>query len=299
MAERARAGIITQVRQQLPPGTDLPITLLRAGEVTLSEMYELLSPSLFAEDRVVIFTDADAAGKDPAQVLLDAAKNPPEGITLIIQHSGGGRTKNMVTPLSKLADVVRVDKVKPSERFAWLNQEFRNHGVKVTPDVVNAVLEGVGSDLRELASAAAQLVADTGGDVTVENVRQFYRGVAEVSGFDIADLACAGNTARAVASTRRALQLGLSPVLLTSALATKVGQIARMYSTARPDARELKMQPWLMDKTHKVARRWNGDSVSRAVIVIAELEAAVKGQGGDPNYVLEHAVREISELARR
>ena len=59
------------------------------------------------------------------------------------------------------------------------------------------------------------------------------------------------------------------------------------------------MQPWLMDKTHKVARRWNGDSVSRAVIVIAELEAAVKGQGGDPNYVLEHAVREISELARR
>ena len=77
LAERARAGIITQVRQQLPPGTDLPITLLRAGEVTLSEMYELLSPSLFAEDRVVIFTDADAAGKDPRRCCWTLRKTRP------------------------------------------------------------------------------------------------------------------------------------------------------------------------------------------------------------------------------
>ena len=151
------------------------------------------------------------------------------------------------------------------------------------------------------SSDLSQLVADTGGEVTLDAVREYYAGVAEVSGFDIADLAVNGQTARAVASTRRALQLGMSPVALATALSMKVGGIARLYSTrpaeAKSRARDLDMAPWVAEKTARVARRWAGDAVSEAVIVVADLDAAVKGQGGDPEFAIEHAVRRISELA--
>ena len=40
-----------------------------------------------------------------------------------------------------------------------------------------------------------------------------------------------------------------------------------------------------------------GDAVSHAVIIVADLDAEVKGQGGDPQFALENAVRRIAELA--
>lgn len=299
LAERIRNRITREITQGNP---DVPVTRLRAGMVTAPELIELLSPSLFANDRVVVLTDFNDAGKEPAELVLNALVDPAPGVTMIIMHSGGGRTKSMVPKLKKLTQVHEVAALKPRDRPGWVNQEFRAHGVNVPPDVTHALLEGVGSDLRELASAVSQLVSDTNGNVTVEAVRQYYEGVAEVSGFDIADLAVAGRTARAVASTRRALQLGTSPVALSAALAMKIGTIARLYSTrgqvnSRQLAGELGMHPFVIEKTLSVARRWSGDAISKAVIVVAELDAQVKGRGGDPEYAIEAAVRRVAELA--
>ena len=46
-----------------------------------------------------------------------------------------------------------------------------------------------------------------------------------------------------------------------------------------------------------VARQWSGDAVSQAVIIVAELESTVKGNGGEPEYAVEEAVRRIAQLA--
>ena len=178
---------------------------------------------------------------------------------------------------------------------------FASHGVRPTPDVVHAVLDGVGSDLRELASAISQLVADTGGNVTQEAVRNYYVGVAEVANWDIADAAVAGRVEAAVSTCRRALQLGASPVAIAAALANKVGAIARLYS-ARGDQYTLSSQtglaPYVVKMTQPVARRWTADDITAAVILVSELDAAVKGQGGEPEFAVEAAVKRIAELAR-
>lgn len=302
LAERARRTIIEQIRASLPEGAELETTMLRASEVTVPEIIEVTSPSLFGEDRAVVITKTELAGKEPAEILLSACKDVAPGIHLVIEHSGGGRNKSMVASFKKLAEVHEVNPLRPRDRQAWVTNEFRNQGIRPTPDVVHAVLEGVGSDLRELASAVSQLVSDTDGDVTIAAVRAYYEGVAEVSGFDIADLAVSGQEARAVASTRRALQLGLHPVALAAALSSKVGAIARLYSTRTNDYRSLAgslgMHPFVVEKTAKVARRWSGEAVSEAVILMAELDAEVKGQGGDPSFAIENAVRRVAELGR-
>ncbi|RNE49623.1 DNA polymerase III subunit delta [Corynebacterium alimapuense] len=302
LAERIRQSLVLAVREELPAGAELEVTTLRGSYVTVPELIDATSPSLFGEDRVVVFTRMELAGKEPTEILLKACRDVAPGIHLVIQHTGGGRQKAMVAKFRKLAQVHEANPLKPRDRPAWVTNEFRTHGVRPTPDVVHALLEGVGSDLRELASAVSQLVSDTNGEVTVATVRSYYEGVAEVSGFDIADLAVNGQTARAVASTRRALQLGMNPVALAAALSSKVGAIARLYSTRTSDYRSLAgslgMHPFVVEKTAKVARRWSGDDVSKAVMVVAELNAEVKGQGGDPEFAIEYAVRQISELAR-
>lgn len=294
LAERATKAIVAAA------GEGVEVTTLRAGDVSEGEIAMATSPSLFAEDRVVVVKHAELAGKEPTGILLKACVDPAPGITLVIEHTGGGRQKAMVAKFSKAAEVHKADPLKDNERRSWLMEEFRRHGARPTPDVAAAVLESVGSDLRELASAVSQLVSDTEGELTVESVRDYYVGVAEVAGFDIADQAVAGRADRALASTRRALQLGTSPVSVSAALARKVGDIAKLHGVrGNPDqlARTVGMHPYVAKKTMQVARQWSGDAVSHAVIIVADLDAEVKGQGGDPQFALENAVRRIAELA--
>lgn len=295
LAERATQAIIDEAS----PAAE--VTVLRAGDVTEGELLQATSPSLFAQERVVVIKDTDLAGKEPTELLLQAAVDPAPGMTLVIVHSGKGRNKAYVPKFRKAAQVHEAGSLNQRERQSWVQNEFRRRGVRPTPDVVGALLESVGSDLRELASAIEQLIDDTSGDLTVSDVRAYYTGVAEVSGFDIADQAVTGRVDRALASTRRALQLGISPVAITAALANKIGDIAKLYQTrGNPDkiAREIGMHPFVAKKTMQIARNWSGDAVSRAVIIVARLDAEVKGQGGDPDFAVEDAVRHIAMLAR-
>ena len=294
LAERATKEIIADV------GPNAEVATLRASEVTEGEIAQATSPSLFAEDRILVLKNTELAGKEPTATLLQACVDPAPGMTLIIQHTGGGRQKQMVPKFQKIAQTHQVNALKERDRHAWVAKEFQRHGARPTPDVVAAVLESVGSELRELASAVSQLVADTEGEITVAAVRDYYTGVAEVAGFDIADQAILGRTDRALASTRRALQLGTSPVAIAAALARKVSDVAKLHGVrGNPDqlAKQVGMHPYVAKKTMQVARQWSPASITEAVIIVADLDAEVKGQGGDIEFAVENAVRQIAELA--
>ena len=87
---------------------------------------------------------------------------------------------------------------------------------------------------------------------------------------------------------------------IAAALARKVGDIAKLHGVrGNPDqlARTVGMHPYVAKKTMQVARQWSGNAVSHAVIIVSDLDAEVKGQGGDPEFALENAVRRIAELA--
>lgn len=268
------------------------------AELTGSMVYGLVTPTLMREARVIVFAHGELARKEVMEAFIAVSADPVEEITIILMHSGGGKQKKLLTQLKKTTQVNEVKPVKPRDRMRWVMDEFRSHNARVTPDVAQAVLEGVGSDLRELAAAIAQLVSDNNGNVTVDSVRTMYQGVAEVSGFEIADLIVSGQTAKAVASTRRALQLGEPPVRLTSAIASNITAIACLYSMRGTGVQVPGMPPWKADKLAKVARRWSEDSIARAVVILAELEEATKGWG-NPEYSVEFAVRRLSELARQ
>ena len=164
---------------------------------------------------------------------------------------------------------------------------------------MTALLDAVGSDVRELAAACSQLVADTGGDVNAAAVRRYHSGKAEVKGFDIADKAVAGDVAGATESLRWAMMRGEPLVVLADALAEAVHTIGRVGPLSGDPYRlaaQLGMPPWRVQKAQKQARRWSRDTVATAMKVVAELNANVKGAVADPDYALESAVRQVAEL---
>lgn len=300
LVERAVADVLRSARQRAG-AADVPVSRMRAGDVGAYELAELLSPSLFAEERIVVLGAAAEAGKDAAAVIESAAADLPAGTVLVVVHSGGGRAKSLANQLRSMGAQVhpcaRITKV--SERADFIRSEFASLRVKVDDETVTALLDAVGSDVRELASACSQLVADTGGAVDAAAVRRYHSGKAEVRGFDIADKAVAGDVAGAAEALRWAMMRGEPLVVLADALAEAVHTIGRVGPQSGDPYRlaaQLGMPPWRVQKAQKQARRWSRDTVATAMRLVAELNANVKGAVADADYALESAVRQVAEL---
>ncbi|MCZ9339159.1 DNA polymerase III subunit delta, partial [Streptomyces sp. TRM76130] len=80
----------------------------------------------------------------------------------------------------------------------FVRGEFRTTGRSATPEACQALVDAVGSDLRELASAVSQLVADVEGTIDEAVVGRYYTGRAEASSFTVADRAVEGRAAEAL-----------------------------------------------------------------------------------------------------
>jgi DNA polymerase III subunit delta len=304
LVERAVAELLRSARKRAggdAAADTVPVSRMRAGEVGTYELAELLSPSLFADERIVVLEAAAEAGKDAAALIAAAAADVPAGTVLVVVHAGGGRAKALANELQSLGAVVhpcaRITKL--SERVDFVRKEFRALRVKVDEETVTALLDAVGSDVRELAAACSQLVADTGGAVDAAAVRRYHSGKAEVKGFDIADKAVAGDVGGAAEALRWAMMRGEPLVVLADALAEAVHTIGRVGPLSGDPYRlaaQLGMPPWRVQKAQKQARRWSRDTVATAMKVVAELNANVKGAVADADYALESAVRQVAEL---
>jgi DNA polymerase-3 subunit delta len=221
-------------------------------------------------------------------------------MVLVLTHSGGARNKSLLASLAS-DGAGRIDRPairRFGERLDFLRAEFRQAGRKADDGGLRALLDAVGTDLRELAAACSQLAADTTGPISQAVVARYYRGRAEATGFTVADRALEGKLADALEQLRWALSTGVSPVLITSALAQGVRALGRVGTAARGRgadalAAELGMPPWKIDRVRQQLRGWTAEGVARAHSVVADTDAQVKGEGASPGYALELAVTEI------
>jgi DNA polymerase III subunit delta len=265
---------------------------------------ELTSPSLFSERKVLVVRGAHDLPADTVKELKGYLGAPVEDIALVLLHAGGPKGKALLDAARKAGarEVACPKTTKPAERLTFVRSEFRALGRSATPEACQALVDAIGSDLRELASAVSQLVADVEGTIDEAVVGRYYTGRAEASSFTVADRAVEGRTAEALEALRWSLSTGVAPVLITSALAQGVRAIGKLSSArgGRPAdlARELGMPPWKIDRVRQQMRGWTPDGVAAALTAVAEADAEVKGAGQDPEYALEKAVVAIARAAR-
>lgn len=279
------------------PGPD--VHDVRGADLTAGELGLLTAPSLFGGDCVVVIRAAQDANASVAAEIGDLAAAMPDEVMLVVTHAGGAKGKALLAALGK-AGARRID--CPSvrrfgERMDFLRTELAREGRKADDGGLRALIDAVGTDLRDLASACDQLASDTTGVISAKVVARYWRGRAEASGFSVADRALEGNLAEALAQLRWALAIGTAPVLITSALARGIrtlGQVGTAHGKgADALSAELGMPAWKVDKVRQQLRGWSSAGLTRAHSAVAQADAEVKGEGASAGYALERAVRVI------
>jgi DNA polymerase-3 subunit delta len=286
-------------------GSEATVHEVAGGELTPDLLAEIASPSLFAEPRVLLVRGLQDLAKDVADPLVAVVEDDTADVSLVAVHAGGAKGKAVLEALkgvgASLVPVARITSVRDREQFVV--DEVKAAGGRIDRDAAVDLVAAIGTDLRELATACAQLVADVGKGIGVGAVATYYRGRAESSGFTVADRAVEGNAAAAIETLRWAFATGLDPILVSSSLAANLRLIAQVAAAGggSPDAvaARLGMPAWKVRRAQDWLRRWRSspDALARAVKAVAVADAELKGAGDDAAYAVERAVLIVAEAA--
>jgi DNA polymerase-3 subunit delta len=299
LVERSVTALLTAARESPDAGEDLHD--VAAGGLGVGELASLTSPSLFGGGGVVVIRAAQDATKDVAEEISRYAADPAPDVVLVLTHAGGNKGKTLLAALKKTKAVSVTDCPKItrfSDRLDFTRGEFRRAGKVADEGGLRALLDSVGSDLREIAAACSQLAADIEGPVGEAAVARYYQGRAEASGFTVSDRTVEGRLADALEQLRWALSTGVPPVLITSALAQGIRLLGRVGAAPRGRnsaalAAEVGAPPWKIDRVRQQLRAWAPDGVARALQIVAEADMQIKGEAASADYALERAIRNI------
>ncbi|WP_344250214.1 DNA polymerase III subunit delta [Isoptericola hypogeus] len=299
LAERAVDGVLRLARER---DAEVEKAELDGGTYAGGQLAVAASPSLFGESSLVVVRGAEGATEDlVADVVGYVAAPDPETVVVVV-HGGGQRGKKMLDAiLASGAPVLECDAIaKDADKVQFVSAEFRAARRRADAAAVRALVDALGNDLRELASACAQLVADTAGTITEGVVDRYYGGRVEATGFKVADAAVAGDAGGAVALLRHALATGADPVPIVAALALRLRTLARVAAIrgGAVTARELGLQDWQVRNAQRDLSRWTPEGLAAAIGAVAQADADVKGGGRDPVYAVETAVLAIARSRR-
>jgi len=296
LADRAISDVVAKFK-------GATVTILEAGELELGEITDALAPSLFGDARVIVIKEIQDLAAELGEEITAYLEAQDESVELVLWHKGGVKGKALLEKIKKVKPtVVACDVIKKDgEKSDFIRAEFKRLGRTISTEAVQALLDALGSDLRELGAACSQLAADVVGGKMIDDtdVLKFQNGRIETSGFDVADAALDGKRDVALIALRNALATGTDPVLITSALAGSLRTLAKVSGASRGVksfelAGPLGLAPWQIDKARRQLSKWTPATLAGAVVAVAQADADIKGAAVDPIHSLERAIIAIT-----
>jgi len=292
---------------ELTRGSTATISTLDGDSAELGEITDALAPSLFGDERIVVIRGVNELAAELQEEITSYISDPDEGVHLVVWHKGGVKGKALLEAIKKSNPTLIAAEAlkKESDKQEFVKNEFKRLGRTIESDAISAIVSALGSDMRELAGVCSQLAADTpaGVKISAADVEKFQQGRIETSGFDVADAVLEGKTDQALITLRRALETGVDPVLIITALASSIRTLAKVSGASRGVksfelASSLGLPPWQIDKARRQLANQSPASLAQAVGVLAQADAEIKGAAGDPLYALERAVIALARGAR-
>jgi DNA polymerase-3 subunit delta len=301
LADRAIADVVAAHK-------GATVTQLDAETLELGGITDALAPSLFGDARIIVIRAIQDLAADLADEITEYLANPDTGVELVLWHKGGVKGKALLEKIKKLKPTfIEVEAIKKeSDKSEFVRGVFSRLGRKISADAVQAIVDALGSDMRELSAACSQLASDVqaGSAIGIEDVEKFQQGRIETTGYDVADATLDGKTDQALIALRQALQTGVDPVLIITALSGSIRTLAKVSGANRGAksfelASSLGLPPWQIDKARRQLGGWTPSTLAGAVVALAQADADIKGAASDPIYALERTVIAISRARNK
>src|SRR5437763_7010294 len=170
---------------------------------------EALTPSLFAQNRLIIVTGADKLTKGRIEALGKIQSVPDASLRVVLVTE----THKPVESWPKIFPVIEIDSLRPADAARWLMDRY-----KLTPQIARYLTDNVGTDLYQLHNEVEKLQTYTGNARPIEtrDVDVLILRSEQFGAFELDDAVLAGHYKKAVQVIGAMLEEGVEPLITLS-----------------------------------------------------------------------------------
>lgn len=252
---------------------------------------ELFTPSLFAEEKLILIRRADKLGESAGLVEL-LERGLPEGFSVLLAAEKLDRREKLYNLIAERGLVE--DCPKPDRRSLpkLLKELLRGNGVELTGEAFRYLLEVTDRDTHRLANEIEKLsIYPHQGPLGVEELRELLFGGRGAGIFNFLDQ-LSERRCEALGSLRGLLREGEDPNKLFFMIAGQVRSLLAVKSLAEQDrkSKEIAAQtgqyPWLVKKRSAQVKNFSEQELIELLYLLQEEDAAIKRGREEPEAAL-------------
>ena len=273
--------------------------------------------SLFGDARLVVVEhvdgrrDADGRLKGgwkaaDVEAVATYVGDPAPATVLALVGEEVKKSSALGKACAKAGDVLSYEVAK-KEVHGWVAKTLRDHGVRAEPEVAATLVHLVGDDLELLSREIEKLATWAGGEPVGEReVLALVASGADMPTYELTDAWAAREPARALEASeaifeREPRQRRDTAPRLAGALGGHLGRlrtIKRLAEEGLPSkeiASRLRLNPYYASKLYKQAEGFSEEELGNAVVRLAALDGALKGQSRlAPDLELQRALVDLT-----
>lgn len=253
--------------------------------------------SLFAERRLLDVRLASASiGRDGSQALVEFLEDiPPDTMMLISAPKVDQRVKKTkwAKCLDKIGVMVQVWPVEPRRLKNWLQQRMLTHALVCDDDALSLIAYCSEGNLLAADQIIERLRLLSDGDhVGLPLVEQVVSDSARFDVYGLAESALAGHAGRAVRMLHALRGQGVAAPVVLWALVRDVRILNSLYEgQGRGAAKDAVFREWNIWERRRplyvrALQRYDEDKLMALLGYCAEIDFALKGQGGGDEWVM-------------
>lgn len=255
--------------------------------------------SLFGDARLIVVADVDgvkadrgrrggwkAADVDAVASYLDA----PAPATVLALVAEELKSSSALWKACAKAGSILSFEVEKKKLNEWVSKQFLERGVRPEPDAVAALVALVGEDLRAL-KVEVDKIATWAGDEPIgeREVMTLVASNADVPGYELTEAWATREVGRVLELSETTFESDpkprrdVAPRLVGTLNAhlsrlRAIKQLAAEGVSSKEAASRLKLNPYYASKLYRQAEAFSDEELDDAVVRLAELDGALKGQ---------------------
>lgn len=235
--------------------------------------------------RLVVVEDVERWKKADEEAVAAYAADPVGGAVLALVAGGDLKGSGLPAICARAGEVLAYDIPRPRDLPSWVRAQFERLGVAADADAARALVEIVGEDATALAAEVEKAAAwAAGGPVGRPEVELLAAPGHEASAWAIMDAWGARDLPAALGACQAELEQGSDPFSVAMRLAGQVTLVRQAQALAgeglgvRDIAKRLRKHEFRVKKALAHAENYSRDELDEAVVRLAALDAALKGE---------------------
>jgi DNA polymerase III subunit delta len=253
----------------------------------------LETPSLLGGRRLVVVERANRLGADQVRAIESYLRSPSPHAVLVLVSPGRSGLEEVV---GDRGEIVALVPPRGRALVKWVRERALARELRVDDRACWALIEALGTDLRDLGQGIEQLATavGAGGHAGVAEVKRMFPRLAELRVWQLTEAFGDRRLPEAMSALRRLLDQEDEPLVILGALAGHLRRLlmAREHAEGGPGAiaSAMGLNRWQAERLYRQLRGFREEDLIAGFRILADADLEIKAGDLPPRPALERAL---------